>query len=147
MRFDYYQENLPNAEILNTLFYGEENNIYVPSPPYNCHDHKPCSLCENNYHEGEHNMDVCDVFAFGSQKNMSHYFNLYNEAENLVIKYNHLNNKDYLKNSKNFLGNYIVEKHHIDQDSFCFYPEKLLRFHLQNFRLIGSHSKGKIMRN
>ena len=132
------------------------NIIFAPNSD-NEHSHidygTSCWACDNMYYKHNrklvHNFDhtniICDLYAYGSQKSMTKYCDLYNN-------YDRLNNLFYEENLKQFKTvstntvfeneNYYLKGHegHVDSLYYynCSYPERLLQQFLKNYMLVES---------
>lgn len=126
-----------------------DKHIAVPNIPYSNHGHPVCCLCEANIEHNNHIEDVCDLFAFGNSNTMSYYMSLYSKALEYNDIFNMLNNdfdlsRASLKKYKNY--NLIDIWHLTDYKFNCFYPERLLRYHLTQYKLLGSKLTGQVKR-
>lgn len=132
--------------------------ILVPDPPFNHHDHPACNKCKNGYHSGPHD-EVCDVFAIGSCKAITHYANLYINLKE--VWRDSLSKCDNLKDQKKFKycdkrNAYVIKQFWKPFDAelskrtrykyTSFNPERLFMHHLEGYRLIGSRINGKLDR-
>jgi hypothetical protein len=134
-----------------TLKMGEfqatsDKNIFIPTLPFSNHGHPSCGICTHIEHDSDHAADVCDIFAFSSSGTMDYYSSLYLNYKGLYDNLQEENKVNLPKvrhfDHKEFKATDIWQNHQIH----CFYPERLLRYHLKGYRLLGSVTAGKIVR-
>lgn len=120
----------------------DDDSIYTPSPPQSEHDHPPCPACQMGKHNGEHGTDVCDIFAYGTQKAMKKCCTLWDsldEVWSLCEEQNEITFKLPMPIGKVGIHKVVNIWHSANTHRVnCFYPERLLRKHLKDFRLLGS---------
>jgi hypothetical protein len=131
--------------------------IFTPNNKDSKHSHldygTSCYVCDTMYykhkltnvHIFEHSNVICDLFAYGNQKSMKDYcdvYNHYDELNNTFSEQNHISLKKHNKNIKIEDGNYKLfgYKGHLDSlyYYYCSYPERLLQKFLKNYMLIES---------
>jgi hypothetical protein len=136
-----------------------KNNNIIFTPNLDCkHEHMDygtsCWACDNMYyvhdrtkvHIFEHTNVICDIFAYGSQKSMKDYCDLYNNYDKLNDSFFEENLKQYKhinENIKYIDGNYVLDQNnqgHIDSLYYynCSYPERLLQKFLKDYMLVQS---------
>jgi hypothetical protein len=126
--------------------------IFIPDLPYSNHGHPVCCMCISDL---EHNFDghvedVCDVFAYSNKENMKKYMSVYNNFEEIRNIFNNLNtqyvnNKEYLlENFKHFKVANIWDKKNYNIN--CFYPERIFRHYLKEYKLKPSKLSGRVLR-
>ena len=149
LRFDYsIYSPIPLIEIKKCL--NESKTIIVPSPPFSNHDHPPCELCQASHHEGPHNSDVCDVFAFSSSANMDYYASIFKSGLDLMDQQRETNQvRLFEKRVYHTKESTYTMIHHLDDinnNVCCYYPEKTFRLHLEGYRVFGSKLRGAVTR-
>lgn len=152
IRMDYSLSNsIPLEDITYLLNNLEKKVIYVPNHECSNHGHPSCYLCVDGEHSGDHVCDVCDVFAYGSSKNMNHYASLY---ENCIKLYDNMRkqNQELISTMGLRLPKYgkfylvPIWLNSLYHKINCFYPERLFRAHLREFRILPSSLNGRIIR-
>jgi len=159
---DIFYFNLKKHTINNI----KNNNIIFTSNNDCNHSHMDygtsCWACDNMYykyglkhvHIFEHTNVICDLFAYGNQKSMESYCNLYNVYDELISEFEEENKKQLEKHSSNLKlinGDYKLEgmRGHIDSLYYynCSYPERLLQKYLKDYMLVESRDvKLKLVR-
>jgi hypothetical protein len=145
-RFDFNIESRISKNNIQNLL-NNENILYTLDKNKSSSSFENCKKCKIDYHNGEHDSIISDLFIFGKYNQMKKYMNLYNEYYNL---YNSLiSNVDieninfsYKKENLKFIGN-------IDQAIYsapCFFPERLLMTYLSDIRILDSDVFGYIVR-
>jgi FkbM family methyltransferase len=133
-----FLSKINNDEIMKCMY--DKKIIYIPGYPNANHGHPTCTDCLKYYHSGIHNKEICDIFVMTNSKNMDHYCNLYTTYKDIYYEgYNYLGNK--IKKHTNW--KYMIKKDKywlvdpgvVAENICCFYPERLLIYHLQNYLL------------
>lgn len=143
LRLDYGPiDEVPEDEIAE-LMESPPDRIFVPQAAYSQHGHEPCRWCQTRgTHNGPHDLEVCDVFAFGRGSVMDHCCNLFLKAGEVYDKA-----REELKPDPNDLGAVPFYKNVSLINAYpweirfhypCYYPERLLMHHLAGFWLRGS---------
>jgi len=149
MRADYCLYSGITEKELDSVMENKKT-IRIPTTPYSSHGHPSCCLCAAGIEHEEHCEDVCDVFAFSSYINMKHYHDIYYSLEDLRVKQNSKNEglrndeKFILENKGEFILNDIWKPNNYKID--CFYPERLFREYLKDYRLLPSRLSGEVLR-
>jgi hypothetical protein len=148
MRIDY---KLSSGIFIEDIEKINKNTIFIPDLPYSNHGHPICTLCKKDMeHTDGHLEDVCDVFAYSSQEVMKVYMNTFESLKFInkcMVEQNekYLNDKNYsLTTFKTFQTTNIWKEHNYDIN--CFYPERILRFHLKDYKLLSSKLNGEVIR-
>jgi len=153
MRFDFAINREVNFEdISNTLFNIRKNKnlIYIAHPINSAHGHPGggggCSECvnqfkDNNFYSHDHSNDICDIIAVSSSKNMNFYSDLFFKSEKVYdenSKFNINNVNEYNLDTHISKNIYYIKEFGdaIEKHTFCYYPEKLLKKHLEKYCLI-----------
>ena len=149
MRADYCLYSGITEKEMDSVVHNE-NVIHVPTTPYSNHGHPSCCLCSAGILHEEHCEDICDVFAFSSYDNMKYYHDIYHKLEHLR-NLQDSKNQDIMKNETfileqkgNFILNDIWKNNNYKLD--CFYPERLFREYLKDFKIIPSRLSGEVLR-
>jgi hypothetical protein len=147
-----------DTELITTI--NTNQIIFVPNSDCG-HTHPDtegssgCWVCNNMFykhnlrkvHFFEHTNVICDLFAYGSEKSMKTYCDLYNHYDSLNKSFESDNLKQLNENNNinfNKINNVyqleLTDKGHIDSVYYfkCSYPERLLQIHLKNYMLIRS---------
>lgn len=156
LRFDFNIEHTDLFEIFKNISEPKNcNAVYFPHPVFNCHFHSGggggCILChqekDNKLHK-KHNNDICDIWFYTDKHLMKYVCELYLYTLD-ILKKNHENNLKFLLENK--VKFYIQEEFiyvilpDVEKEIVCFYPERMLREHLENYHCKNSmHIKGKL---
>lgn len=119
----------------------QSDDLWVPTPPSNSHCHPLCWACVRGRHEGLHGAEVCDIYAYGGRSAMGHYLGLWNDLESVYSRMkaeNDINIKrpGTLHGSCNGFVTVPVLHNSANYRLNLFYPERILRLHLQGWRLL-----------
>jgi hypothetical protein len=167
MRFDFCIDKNIDLEHLSDILYNIRKNekiLYIANPKNTAHGHPGggggCKLCKylyNNNIDSEvlfshaHENDICDIIIIGSSETMDYYSSLYFLAKKIYDE-NSINNEKII-NEKNISFKidknmcYIMKYDDIENNVFCYYPEKLLRKFLEGYILLDENVFfGKIRR-
>jgi len=156
LRFDFNIEHTDLFEIFKNISEPKNYNaVYFPHPVFNCHFHSGggggCILCDqekdNKLHKKHHN-DICDIWFYTDKHLMKYVCELYLYTLD-ILKKNHENNLKFLLDNKVKFYNqeefiYVILPD-VEKEVVCFYPERMLREHLENYHCKNSmHIKGKL---
>jgi len=158
VRPDSYFEYFDIRSLHN--FYDKNKQIFVGNEPGKYWG-SYCNLCSKNEQHLYHQNDISDIFAFGTSESMNYYSSLFlvaNKIHKDLLKYNEevfLNSKENIKeidNKKIINFNILNTSQNTNKDTYgnecyLFYPESLLRFYLNNYKVLNYNLKIKINRN
>jgi hypothetical protein len=108
-----------------------------------------CLSCDNEGHfklHDKHTNDICDILFYTNRILMEYTCNIYNNALDILRK-NLRRNMELLstlphERDKNFI---YIKGNNIEGEVVCFYPERMLREHLEQYHCKSSHNiKGHI---
>lgn len=171
MRFDLVPgDGLQGYKVRNEMRYIADNPnariIFGTNPNYHRHPGGGggCQICDMAFRTADmpsdfsmpqhhHGNDICDLHALGTPATMALYASLFTNAQTIWAKV------EAQSKSPDILGvlpypdddNPIDKRVLLDGDQtenglHCFYPEKLLRFHLQDVAVVNSASEFHICR-
>lgn len=171
MRFDLVPSDDMQAhkvieEIRYIVDHPDEAIIFGTSPTYHRHHGGGggCTYCDTAYRtrdtlkhfcvpEHQHSNDLCDLYAIGSSRSMAVYCSLFTHAETIwaeaslksksteALGITPYPDQDNPQDTRVFLTGEQLE-----HDLHCFYPEKLLRFHLKDIAVVNSMAEFQIRR-
>jgi hypothetical protein len=135
-RFDYVPFFFDLDNIIKNM---DEDTIWFPHARHNKHSHYGggggCLSCDNCQSHQHHTNDVCDIWYYGKRDLMEHVCNLYIDAPKILERHttSNLEKLRDLRISHHEKGDfvYINSAANIEKHIVCYYPERLLREHLQ----------------
>jgi hypothetical protein len=156
LRFDFDIHKIDLFEILKQM--SEPRNcpaVYFAHPLYNYHCHPGggggCLICDTEndikLHK-KHNNDICDIWFYTDKYSIKRVCELFLNTLD-IMKKNHQKNLELCYNME---VQFFVEKefvyivgHDIEKEIVCFYPERMLREHLEDYHCKNSmHIVGKV---
>jgi len=145
-RFDFNIESKISKNNIETLL-NNDNIIYTLNKNKSSSSFDNCKKCKIEYHSGEHDSIISDLFIFGKYNEMKKYMNLYNQYYDLYNSLiNNINdesiNFSYKKENIKIIGNIEEAVYSVP----CFFPERLLMTHLSNIRILDSDVFGYVVR-
>ena len=150
LRFDMFIKDIDLYGILNDI---NKECVYFPDPDCNNHGHfgggggcLTCNTEENNKLHIKHTNDLCDIWFYGNRELMRYACNLYLYTFD-ILKKNHNRNIEIIDTLPNLkeLPFIYLKGNVIEKEIVCFYPERMLREHLENYHCKSSRNiKGKI---
>lgn len=147
LRADY----LPTTPIDAREHTADDLTIWVPNGISSGHAHPPCRRCKLERHTGPHGADICDVFSVGTSEAISKYCHLYTQLDEIYYELNLLNSKwsseesgrKFVKYAQwNTINIWAMNSHKYH----CYYPERIFREYLKNYRLLPSGISGSVCR-
>jgi hypothetical protein len=140
LRFDFQVKYFSYNGILSDI---DTDAVWFAHCHLNHHGHSGggggCKICDsedgNLKKHTKHSNDICDIWFYGKRDVVKEAFELYLHGLEIMQK-NHNQNLDKYKNvshsiDKEFI--YIHNTNDIERNIVCFYPERLLREHLNSF--------------
>lgn len=156
LRFDFNIHHIDLFEILKNM--SEPRNcpaVYFAHPAYNYHCHfgkgGGCLICdtENDIKlHTKHYNDICDIWFYTDKYSIKHVCELFLHSLDILNK-NHQKNLELILHKKVKFFNqgefiYIIGED-IEKEIVCFYPERMLREHLESYHCKNSmHIRGKV---
>lgn len=156
LRFDFNIHHIDLFEILKNM--SEPRNcpvVYFAHPVYNYHCHfgkgGGCLICdtENDIKlHTKHYNDICDLWFYTDKYSIKYVCELFLYSLD-IMKKNHQKNLELVLNKTirfYVQGEFVyVIGDDIEKEVVCFYPERMLREHLENYHCKNSmHIRGKV---
>lgn len=150
LRFDMKISHFNIPKIFDDM---KNNTVYFPHGCCNMHKHfaggggcLTCdSECDIKFHD-KHTNDICDIWFYTNKNLMEYTCSMYNYSLGILQK-NHKRNIELLSSLSHEMIDQFVYIHGdaIEREIVCFYPERMLREHLNAFHCKSSkHIQGNI---
>jgi hypothetical protein len=141
LRFDF---NISYLSINGIFSDTEGSAIWFPHCHLNHHGHAGggggCKKCDTEEsvtkpNHPKHTNDFCDIWFYGRRDVVQKAFELFLHGQKIMEK-NHTNNLNTYKKLTHSIDNEYIYTHNlndIETKMVCFYPERLLREHLEEY--------------